>query len=359
MQLRILTESDLRALLTMPDAIEAVREGFRQLAAGGAEIPVRTPVAGRPRGSVALFMPGRLGASAGRSDGEAAPPFAALGAKVVSVFPGNREQGRPVVQALILLLDPETGAPRAVLDGEWLTALRTGAATGVATDLLARSDAGVLTVFGAGAQAPMQIEAVRCARPIREVRIVSRSGSSATVLAERLADEAGPADPTEHGRDGEQIRFTAHVDPAEALRGAEVVVTVTDSSTPVLPAGAIEPGCHINAVGGYTRQMQELPSELVARCRVVVDETGAALAEAGDVVIPMEAGLIDHTDLIELGTLLGTLEGGSERPTAGIGRRTSDEVTLFKSVGNAVQDLAVAGLALVRAEEGGVGTMVG
>jgi ornithine cyclodeaminase/alanine dehydrogenase-like protein (mu-crystallin family) len=307
MQLRILTESDLRALLTMPDAIEAVREGFRQLAAGSAEIPVRTPVAGGLQGSVALFMPGRLGPSAGkpdgdaapasaeRSDGDAAPPSAALGAKVVSVFPGNRDRGRPVVQAVILLLDPQTGAPRAVLDGEWLTALRTGAATGVATDLLARSDARVLTVFGAGDQAPMQIEAVRCVRPIREVRIVSRSGRSAAALAERLTDEAGPADPTEHGRGGEGVRFTAHDDPAEALRGAEVVVTVTDSSKPVLPVGAIEPGGHINAVGGYTRQMQELPAELVARCRVVVDEMGAALAEAGDLVIPMEAGLTDHT----------------------------------------------------------------
>ena len=320
MPLRVLTEADLRPLVTMRDAIAAVAEGFRRLSAGEATVPVRTPVPAGAEGATLLVMPGSLGRGA------------ALGAKLVTVFPANRERGRPVVQAVIVLVDPETGAPAAILDGEWLTALRTGAATGVATDLLARPDARVLAVIGAGAQAPAQIEAVRAVRPIEHVRIVSRRGTSARRLAETLSRAAEGA-----------VDASALPDAAEAVRGADVVVTVTDSTKPVLPADAIGPGCHINAVGGYTPGMQELPGELVARCRVVVDERRAALAEAGDVIGPIEAGLLDASRLVEIGELLTGVAAARTSP---------DEITLFKSVGSAAQDLAVAALALDRATGG-------
>lgn len=331
MPLRVLTEAELKTRVTMREAIDAVADGFRRLSAGDATVPVRTSVpAGRDGVSTLLVMPGSLGA------GEA------LGAKLVTVFPSNRERGRPVVQAVILLMDPTTGAPVALLDGEWLTALRTGAATGVATDLLARPEARVLAVIGAGAQAPAQVEAVRAVRPIEEIRIVSRDGASARRLAEALLQDARSLD------------VRAGSDAAAAVRGADIVVTATDSRSPVLPADAVRPGCHINAVGGYTRDMQELPSELVARARVVVDERTAALAEAGDVIVPVEAGLLAPSDLAEVGELLAAADAaaapGRYRP--GSARTLLDEITVFKSVGNAVQDLAVATLAVAASTRG-------
>lgn len=303
----------------MPAAIQAMRDAFGQLHDGGATIPVRTPV--ESGGVTLLSMPGAL-----------ADP-AALGAKLVTVAPGNRSRGLPAIHALVLLLDPETGAPAALLDGEWLTALRTGAASGLATDLLALPGTEVLAVVGAGAQARTQIQAVRAVRPIREVRILSRSGTS----AERLA--------------GELEGVTARVarTPFEAVAGAQVVVTATDATSPVVPE-SLDPGTHVNAVGGYRRDMQELPSPLVARARVVVDQREGALAEAGDVVIPLSQGLLSEAGIVELGALVRGDAPGRTDPT---------EITVFKSVGNAAQDLAVAQVALERAVARGVGTVVG
>lgn len=326
MELRVLTEDDLRRSLDMPGAIEAVRSGFRALSEGGAEIPVRQQLQGG--GSALLSMPGWLGT-----------PHS-LGAKLVTVAPGNRDRGLPAIHALVILLDPVTGEPRAVLDGEWLTALRTGAATGVAAELLAPRNAGVLGVVGAGPQARTQIEAVAAVRPLREIRIVSRSGVSAEALGRALTEEGVPG-----------VRAVPTV--AEATRGADIVVTATDSETPVLDGAALEPDVLVCAVGGYRRDMQEVPTSVTARARVVVDQVEAALREAGDVWIPLEAGLLDRDDLVEIGELLQDRRSeGAPTPPPWPG------VTVFKSVGNAVQDLAVGSLALERAERLGLGTLV-
>lgn len=316
MNLRILDEPTLRRLVDMPAAIAAVREGFDALHTGAVDAPVRTALA--EGDDTTLVMPARL------RDGSA------LGLKVVAVRPGNRDRGLPAIHAVTLLLDPVTGVPSAVLDAEWLTALRTGAATGVATDLLARADAAVLAVVGAGAQAFHQVEAVAAVRSIERVRVASRSGASAVRLAERLVAE------------GVVARAEGSASAEAAVRGADVVVTVTDSSRPVIDDSWITAGTHLNAVGGYRRDMQELPSALVARADLlVVDQVEAALAEAGDCTTPLAAGLIRPTDLIALGALTS-----GDHP----GRTGPDEVTVFKSVGNAVQDLMVARLALERAE---------
>ena len=173
MELRFLDEAELRRRVDMPSAIPAVAEAFAQLWRGDADAPVRTPlVDGR---GATLFMPGRLGSRT-------------TGLKVVSVRAGNRARGLPAIHAVVLTVDPVTGVPEAVMDARWLTALRTGAATGVATDRLARPDAETLAVFGAGAQAAAQVEAVAAVRDLTEVRLVSRSGTSARSLADDLVE---------------------------------------------------------------------------------------------------------------------------------------------------------------------------
>lgn len=315
MQLRMLDESTLRSLVDMPSAIAAVRDGFMALSGGGVDVPVRTALTSSD--GVTLFMPAQL------HDGTA------LGLKVVSVRPANRDLGLPAIHAVILMMDAETGIPAAVLDAEWLTSLRTGAASGVATALLARPEASVLAVVGAGVQAFHQVEAVAAVRPIESVRIVSKGGASAGVLARRLLD------------DGIVAEAEAVSDAETAVRGADVVVTVTDSASPVVRADAVSPGTHVNAVGGYRTDMLELPVELMGRADlVIVDHRAAALAESGEVAAAIEAGVLQASDLVELGHV-----ASGESP----GRRSSDQVTVFKSVGNAVQDLVVARLALGRA----------
>ncbi len=315
MQLRLLNEEALKDLVDMKAAIAAVRAGFDALWSGTAQVPVRTVLV-EENGST-LIMPARLTAEPG------------VGLKVVTVRPGNRDRGLPAIHAVILLMDAVTGAPAAVLDAEWLTALRTGAATGVATDLLARSDASVLAVVGAGAQAFEQARAVATVRPIEEVRVVSRGGASAERLALRLVSE------------GVVERARAVASSAHAIAGADIVVTATDSTVPVLDDVDITSGTHVNAVGSYRRDMQELPLALMGRADlVVIDQLDAALAEAGEVTAALDAGVILRENLIELGALT---------TGARIGRTRPEEVTVFKSVGNAIQDLMVARLALDRA----------
>ena len=213
-RLRVLSMADVRSSVDMPEAIDAMREAFASVSSGDAVVPVRIGL--ESEHGVHLFMPSLLR----RAE--------AVGVKVVSVNPGNGDRGLPAVHAVVLLLDPETGRAMALMDGTWLTALRTGAAGGLAADLLARPDASVVALFGAGVQARTQLEALRCVRPIREVRIVSKTGASAEVLAGDLAGEEG-------------LRVVRTQDRAAALRGAHVVIAATDSTTPGVrrrPGGA-------------------------------------------------------------------------------------------------------------------------
>jgi ornithine cyclodeaminase len=258
------------------------------------------------------------------------PAAGALGAKIVTVFPGNAEQNKPLIHAIVILIDPDDGSPLALLDGRALTALRTGAASGVATRLLARPEAATLACFGAGAQAEQQIEAVCAVRPINRVLICSRTASRAAALADRLlTSERVPA----------AVRVEA--DPARVAAQADVICTATTSATPVFPADAVRPGTHINGVGSYTPHMAEVPAALVGRARVVVDQAAAARAEAGDLIQAVAAGLAPESIF---DTELGQVAAG-ERP----GRTGPEEITFFKSVGNAVQDMAVARYAVSEA----------
>jgi ornithine cyclodeaminase/alanine dehydrogenase-like protein (mu-crystallin family) len=322
-KLRFLSGRDVAQALPMREAIEAMREAFRQLAAGQVVLPPRTHIASTaPRGD-ALFMPSSL------------PADGRMGIKVVTIFGGNAAQGLPVIQAIMLVLDAATGSPLAVMDGTTLTAIRTGATSGLATELLARPDASVAALFGAGPQARTQLEAVCAVRPIREARVFDADAERATRLAREMAEQLG-------------IPVTAAQSPADALAGAQVVCTATTSPVPVFADGDLAPGVHINAIGSYRPTVREIPGETVRRARVVVDHLPAALAEAGDLLIPMEEGLIgrDHV-AAELGDIvLG------RKP----GRLAPDETTLFKSVGLAVQDLAAAVRVLANAERLGLGS---
>ena len=320
MSIRVITRSEILSLITMEDAIAAMADAFGQLSAGAAEMPVRGVLAGG--NGISLFMPARLGGSGER------------GAKVVSVFGGNRSRGLPAINGVILMLDDETGCPAALMDAGELTAVRTAAAAGLAARLLSRPDSRVLTIFGAGVQAPRQIEAVRAVRPIDEVRVVSKGGESATRLARSL--------------DGVAAR--AVTDPEEAVDGADIIVAVTTSRTPVFNGADLPAGTHVSGSGSFLPDHREVGGEVVARARVVVEDREAALEEAGDLIIPIGEGLV-QPDLIDAD--LGEIVNG-DAPEGRAGR----DLTFFKSVGVAVQDVAIGAEVLRRAEEAGVGRMV-
>lgn len=321
MPVRILSRSDVEKSIDMKGAIEAMRSAFAQISNGGAELPPRVGVE-TPLG-VTLSMPGFL------------PDEEALAIKVVSVFEGNRAQGVSAINALVLVLDAQTGLPRAIMDGTYLTALRTGAASGLATDLLSLPTADVVTVFGAGVQARTQLQAVRAVRDIREVRIVARTSESAEAFAAEL----------------EGVQAQVYSDARLALSGAHIVCSATTSRVPVFPGDAVEPGAHVNGAGSFTPEMIEFDAEFIQRATVIVDERTAAMAEAGELIAAARAGLFDpsvdiHAELGEV--VLGLREG----------RTSPHEITFFKSVGNAAQDVAVAHRVLEHAESHGVGTLV-
>jgi alanine dehydrogenase len=318
-----LTQDDVRRALPMSEAIEAVKGAFAQLSAGQADVPLRTPLDVPRHNGTTLIMPAYL------SDDDA------MAIKIVSVFNDNPDQDLPLIHALVVVMNAETGAPEAVMDGTYLTALRTGAASGAATDVLARQDAHVAAVFGAGAQGRTQLEAVCAVRPIEEAVIYDIDQAR----AERVADEMSQL---------LTLPVEAAETPSQAVRSADVVCTATTSPRPVFNDADLRPGTHVNAIGAYTPQMQEIPPETVLRAKVIIDHREAALAEAGDLLIPMENGLITEEHIhAELGEILA----GSKT-----GRESGEEITLFKSVGVAVQDVAAARAALDAARRLGLTT---
>ncbi len=323
MELLIISSDDLRKHVDMKTVISAVERAYVQLSKGRADVPLRIPL-NTPKG-VTLFMPGYL------KDDDA------MAIKIVSVYGENPSKGLPTVTALVIGVDTETGEPKAVIEGTLLTALRTGAASGVATKALARPDSSVMAIIGAGGQAPTQIEAVCAVRPIREVRVFDIKRELAEKLVAQMSDRL------------KDVRFTVADSSDEAVSGADVVVTVTTSRKPVFSADSIAPGMHINGIGAYTPEMQEIPQEIVARAKVVIDSRTGALAEAGDLIIPLRNGLLDESRIVEIGEVLS-----GDAP----GRTSDKEITFFKSVGNAVQDVAVANLVVESAIREGWGRRV-
>lgn len=320
-----LSRSDLRQLITMREAIDLMKVAFQELSYGRAASPLRTVIDVHEHNGVTLLMPGYV------------PAAKALGVKVVSVFTGNRARNIPTIHALVTLIDYETGVPIGIMDGAFLTALRTGAVSGAATELGARPDSRTLVVIGAGAQGITQAAAVCTVRPIDRVIAVD-------VFPESLARFKESAE-----RDWPILagKIETATDAASVVGLADVICTSTTSKLPVFSDADLKPGVHINGVGAYTPAMQEIPSATVARALVTVDNTEAAYAEAGDMINPVAEGLVT---IEHYSRELGHVVAGDRA-----WRTSPDQVTFFKSVGNAVQDVVVARHALDRARERGVG----
>ncbi len=320
-----LSGDDVAKALPMSRAIAVLRSAMAELSAGECAIPPRTHMDIPDRSGVALVM------------SACSPSRERMAVKVITLFDGNPEKQLPRIQALVLLLDAGTGTPLAVMDGAVLTAIRTGAASGVATDALARREAGCVAIFGAGRQARTQLEAVSCVRQLDAARVYDPDRDA----ADRFAREMG-----------QRLSIVVDVAPtaSAALQGADIVCTATVSQHPVFADSDIRPGMHINAIGSYKPHVQEIPSSTVARSLLVVDHLPSALQEAGDILVPLRRGLISaehvHAEIGEI--LLG------RKP----GRTFEEEITLYKSVGVAAQDLAAASAALEAALELGLGTEV-
>ncbi len=304
MRLPVIGGEELRRALPMGEAVEALERAF---ARGLPPAPLRSHLE-TPAGSL-LSMP---------AAGEAG-----VGVKLVTVSPGNPARGLPLIHALYVLFDAESQAPVALLDGAALTALRTGAVSGLATRHLARPEASRLVVFGAGVQARAHVEAMRAVRPVERVVVVSRTVERAEALVAEVRASG----------------LAAEVGSPEAVGEADLICTCTTSPTPVLDGALLPPGVHVNAVGAYTPETRELDDEAVRRARVVVEDRAVALAEAGDLLIPMRAGAIPRDHVVA--DLAEVVRGATVR-------RSPDEITVFKSVGMAPEDLAVAAAALER-----------
>ncbi len=322
----VLSATDVRRAAPMPAAIDAVAAAFAQLSTGEAIVPLRVPIGQPKHDSHTFFMPALLAESN------------ALGLKVVSVFPHNQARHQlPSIHALVVLIDAETGRPLAAMDGTYLTALRTGAASGAATRALARADARVLALFGAGAQAPAQVQAVCAARQIERVWIINRSRARAAALVETLQAL------------GIQSELKIADSSSVALTDADVICCATSSPAPLFDDADVRPGTHINGVGSFTPALAEVPPATTARALVVVDQRAAAWAEAGDLIQARQAGALDEARVVELGEIIAGRAAG---------RADDRQITFFKSVGNAVQDVAVGQLALAEARRLGLGVEV-
>ena len=326
MSILILTHTEVETLLPMAECIDVMAEALSALTRGEMDQPLRTVI--RPdaaHGLMALMPAFRFGANA------------TFGLKAICVFPDNPARGKDAHQGSVMLFDGETGELRALMNASAITAVRTAAVSAVATRLLAREDSSELAIIGAGVQARSHLEAMSCVREIKRARIVSKTFSN----AERFAAEMQPrfSFPVEAIEDGET-----------AVRGADLVVTATTAHEPVLNRRWIAPGTHINAVGTYSPVAREIDTETIVDARLFVDRRESALNEAGDYLIPSRAGLIGPEHIVaEIGELLTGVKHGRQSP---------DEITLFKSLGLAVEDLAAADYLYRKAKRSNSGTWV-
>ena len=327
----ILTATEVQKALPMKDAIEAMKRAYASLSDGKAEVPLRTRLSVPPQDAISLFMPAYVQTEGGD----------ALAVKVVSLFPKNPERERSLafIQASVLVLDAETGRTMALLEGSSLTAIRTGAGSGAAIDVLARPDSKVVAVFGAGAQGRTQLEAACSVRKIEKAWVFDPSIERAESFVREMAGK---------GSISKDLRVASS--SGQAVSEADIICTATTSTTPVFADVDLKPGTHISAIGSYTPEMQEVPAETVARASVVVDSRSATLAETGDLLQPMQAGLFGEEHIYaELGEILL-----GRKP----GRKSPDQITYFKSVGVAVQDAMAAQLALQNARSQRLGVDV-
>lgn len=324
----ILSKEDIKKVFSMSEAIESVKEAFSIYSEGKSVVPLRTNIDIPKYDGQSLFMPGYV------------PNLDSVGIKIVSVFPRNVEKGIPSVPAQMILLDGTTGEVACIMDGTYLTQLRTGAASGAATDLLAAEDAKIAAIFGAGGQAMRQLEALLAVRKLQLVKVFAL-GDEAKKFVDSAKVELKQYD----------VEIVAAESAEEAVRDADIITAVTTSKKPVFPGNIVKKGAHINGVGSYTREMQELDEYIIKEAdKIFVDSKAAVLAEAGDFIKPMEKGIIKEDRITgELGQIvIGEVKG----------REKQEQITLFKTVGIAVQDVVTASKIYKKALQEGIGKVV-
>ena len=320
----IINRKEVERLLSMSACIDAMADAMRAASSGAVTMPLR------------LFSPladdsGSLGVMPGSA---LDPPF--FGAKVISLRFDNPAKGLPAVQGYVSLFDHETGRPVAVIEGASVTAIRTAAASGLATRELARPGARTHGIFGTGVQAVTHIDAIACVRDMQEVVVWGRDADKARRFAERQSERT-------------RLHIRATGDPAQAAR-CDVVSTVTAATEPVLKGEWLRPGTHVNLVGVHTPQAREADTRAILRSRVYVDLMESAMSEAGDLLIPIGEGAIEKAHI--LGEIGQVLAGGVP------GRADDDEITLYKSLGIVAQDLFAAAHVYAQAVERGAGVEV-
>jgi ornithine cyclodeaminase/alanine dehydrogenase-like protein (mu-crystallin family) len=324
-ELRILSGKQIRAAISMKDIIEAMELAFVELSTGTPEMPIRSHISiAEPEGT-ALFMPSYM------------KPSEMIGIKVVTLFEQNRKSSLPYIQGMVSLFDGTNGTPRAVLDGGTITSLRTGAASGLATSLLSRKDSTICAIFGAGVQGRSQLEAVCAVRDIKRAIVCDILPTAAEIFAREMSEELG-------------IEVVVAKSSQEAVKDADIICCATVAKTPVFNDQDLPAGVHINAVGSYKPHVQEVPEEMVLRSRLYVDHRESALEETGDLILPIKKGVMGKEHIV---AEIGEVAAGKAP-----GRISASEITFFKTVGVAVQDLAAAAIILKRAEEFNIGTMV-
>ena len=349
---RILSRADVDQLLEMREVIDWMAEAFVSLSRNESIVPVRSFLKLPDNNDGLLVMPAWQPLN---SVGPSAKPDVSLrridlgksaiggryAVKLISLCKDNPKTDLPFARATVLVIDSKSGALLAVIEGEHLTAIRTGAGSGLATNLLARSDASTVAVVGAGRQAATQLEAVCAVRPIDRAFVLSNSPDKGSTFASVMSHTLGiPV----------SWLARASAESGDALRSADVICTATNSSVPVIDRSEVSPGTHINGVGSHRHDMVEVPGDVVVASRVFVDQREACFVEAGDLVEPIRRGILRESDVAgEIGEVVSGEVAG---------RTSTDEITFFKSVGNGVQDLFVASHLVEKAAATGIGLLV-
>jgi len=309
----VLSKEDIKKVFTMKEALQSSREALRMHSQGKSIVPLRINIGVQKAQGQSLFMPAYV------------EEQNALGIKIVSIFPENIERGKPSTLGKMILLDNQTGDVCCIIDGTYLTQLRTGALQGVATDILARKNAKIAVLFGTGGQAATQLEAMLHVRDLEEIKVIGTNFARTELFVATMKKEFSKFN----------TKISAISDADCSIKEADIITTITTSNKPVFNGTLVKKGAHINGIGAYTPQMQELPEILVQGAdKIVFDTKDGVLAEAGDILIPLQAGLITNADFQgELGEIiLGHVKG----------RETEQEITIFKAVGTAVIDVIMA-----------------
>jgi len=323
-EILFLSSNEIASVLTMQDSITAMKTAFINFSQGKDEVPQRISLNLKNENDEALFMP----ASEKDSD------FASL--KIVTVNKNNPQINLPKIQALIILIDANTGSVLSIMDGEYITAMRTGAVSGLATDLLSKKESKIAAIIGTGIQAVKQLEAIACVRELKKVFIFGLTINDTENFVKQNKD-----------------RYSIELIPTDnktLLKKCDIICTATSSLTPVFEDINIKEGTHINSIGSYKPDMCEIPEGTIFRSKVIVDSISACLKEAGDIIQPINKGKITQDHIYsELGEIASGVKSG---------RKNKEEVTVFKSVGIAIQDLAIASYVYKKAVNKKLGKMI-